>query len=148
MDDNTTPTGIDLIAAERRRQVEVEGYDAAHDDAHTEHQLAWAAACYAAPERIYIVNQYFGGEHFAFDDPWPADWEQLEDKRPRDLRHRLLHADAIDPSERIRCLIKAGALIAAEIDRLQRAISAALEDGADDGACSRHYPPIENRTED
>ena len=41
--------GIRLIAAERQRQVDVEGWTPAHDDEHDEGELAIAAACYAAP---------------------------------------------------------------------------------------------------
>ena len=39
-------TGMDLIKAERRRQVEVEGWTPAHDWKHSIHTLAAAAACY------------------------------------------------------------------------------------------------------
>jgi hypothetical protein len=36
------------IAAERRRQIEVEGWTHAHDDGHDDGSLAAAAACHAA----------------------------------------------------------------------------------------------------
>jgi transcriptional regulator with XRE-family HTH domain len=92
--------GVELIAAERRRQVEAEGYDAAHDDEHGGGELAQAAAAYAWP-----------GEHMRTRDgrtvhrsvlwPWDGDgsWR---------------------PGDRLRDLTRAGALIAAEIDRLER----------------------------
>lgn len=38
-------TVIDGIAAERQRQIDAEGFDAAHDDEHTDGELANAAAC-------------------------------------------------------------------------------------------------------
>lgn len=142
------PTGVDLIAAERLRQIEVERFSAEHDDRHDEHELAWAAACYAAPGRIYSLAESFGNENILFLDPWPVEWDEDGDKRPRDLQDRLLAAQDIEPAERIRCLVKAGALIAAEIDRLQRRMQQRLDDGADDGASTRHYPSPENRAED
>lgn len=77
-------TGAELIAAERRRQVEVEGYTAEHDAqrGHPE-ELVRAALCYAS----------------GFSDGWP--W------RPRDYK---------PGRDRVRELVKAGALIAAAID--------------------------------
>ena len=40
-------SAIDDIAAERRRQIEVEGFSAVYDDVYTEGELPAAAACYA-----------------------------------------------------------------------------------------------------
>lgn len=88
--------GIDLIAAERRRQISVEGWTPEHDDRHYTGELANAAACYAMTRRhlMEIVCMWpFEASHWK-----PA-----------------THAD-----DRIRDLEKAGALIAAEIDRLLR----------------------------
>jgi hypothetical protein len=97
--------GAERIAAERQRQVEKEGWTAEHDaDEHAQGDLAWAAVCYAAPEPIY--RRFGSGERINFEDPWPCDWE---DKRPRRQPTR---------KQRIRMLEKAGALVAAEIDRL------------------------------
>lgn len=88
-------TGIDLIRAERERQVSVEGWTAEHDDEHYGGDLAHAAAHYAlTPSHRYLV-----------DWPWP--------EPPKGH-------DAFYGPERIRDLVKAGALIAAEIDRLIR----------------------------
>ena len=39
--------GADLIAQERQRQIDGEGYDAGHDDEHDMGELAAAAMCYA-----------------------------------------------------------------------------------------------------
>lgn len=146
--DNTSPAGIDLIAAERRRQIDTKGFDAAHDDEHVRHELALAAVCYAAPERIYIeAAPPTTGRHFL--DPWPINWDPHWDNRPRSRwTGHLVGADDIDLPTRIRCLTKAGALLAAEIDRLQRRRRDQVNDGADDGASTRHYPPLEDRTED
>lgn len=88
-------TGADLIAAERQRQMVKEGWTPEHDAEHMSGELAWAAVCYAAPKSVYVD----GGA-----EPWP--WAKEWDKR--------------DKHDRQRRLVIAGALIAAEIDRLQR----------------------------
>jgi hypothetical protein len=85
-------TGIELIAAERRRQIEAEGWTPEHDDAHRNNELARAAAAYALPD------DYRDCDHWPWNDSWKP-----------------------TPDDRIRELVKAGALIVAEIDRLQRA---------------------------
>jgi hypothetical protein len=95
------PDGAARIAAERRRQVEAEGWTFDHDDQHTDGKLAQAAACYA----VATVPMYAG--HFPVIWPWSPRW----DKRP---------GKSADVAARIRALEKAGALCAAEIDRLQR----------------------------
>ena len=83
--------GIELIAEERKRQVDEEGWTEEHDDQHTCGELKIAAACYTTLS----------------DHPAPSFWPWLiEWWKPSG-----------DP---IRNLVKAGALIAAEIDRLQR----------------------------
>jgi hypothetical protein len=94
-------TGVELIAAERQRQVEVEGFDAQHDDEHDGGSLGRAAVCYITYEdkKKYQIRP---------DDRAPAYWPwEPESWRPS--------------PDKIRNLVKAGALIAAEIDRLQRA---------------------------
>jgi hypothetical protein len=109
-------TGIELIAAERARQVAVEGWTTEHDDQHEDGELALAAACYASPElrsvrmaegtlRAYGENYYFAS------DPWP--WDKKFDKRAK--------------HSRLKQLTIAGALIAAEIDRLQRKTPASTQ---------------------
>jgi hypothetical protein len=103
-------TGVERIAAERWRQISQEGYSPQHDAEHDNDALAWAAACYAAPERVYLVTERDRGVSWA--EPWPAHWR-------RDAAFagdRKLH----NRQSRIRELEKAGALIAAEIDRLTR----------------------------
>lgn len=144
---STEQTGAELIAAERQRQIEVEGWTAEHDDEHEFHELAWAAVCYAAPDLVYSTRHGLLGDSLSFIDPWPRTWRSSFDKRPRNFHNALLAADETEYVERIRCLAKAGALIAAEIDRLQRRMQAAAEDGADDGLSTRHYPSVEDGTE-
>lgn len=110
-------SGIDLIAAERTRQVEKEGWTPEHDDEHDDESLALAAICYAAP--VPIFQREGDEQYFAFVDPWPDSWDMSWDKRPTDP-----HTGKPSPPtrcERVRMLVKAGALIAAEIDRIQRA---------------------------
>lgn len=96
--------GVELIAAERKRQIEKEGWDASHDDKHTDQQIAYAAVCYALP----VVSRPRHVLRF-----WPWDWKFW---KPWEGGRQ--------PEGRIRELVKAGALIAAEIDRLQRSVSA------------------------
>jgi hypothetical protein len=90
-------TGVELITAERQRQKDVEGWTPEHDDQHQWGQLAKAAACYAVHHTDAEVVE--GGEPAW---PWADEW----DKR--------------DNNDITRQLVKAGALIAAEIDRIQR----------------------------
>lgn len=95
-------TGIESIAAERQRQIEAEGWTAEHDDKHTEGELAHAAAEYA-----WHAGVSEGGRA-EFPPgapselwPWASKWWK--------------------PKSRREDLVRAGALIAAEIDRLDRA---------------------------
>jgi hypothetical protein len=92
-------TGVELIAAERQRQVEVEGWTPEHDAGHAGESLAIAACCYALPPTM---------RRYHFDGAAPTLWPwSITAWKPTD--------------DRVRELVKAGALIAAEIDRLQRA---------------------------
>ena len=84
------------IAAERRRQIEAEGWSPAHDDQHAG-AMAMAGACYA------ILGAGFGNT--AADiarQLWPWDAAAYKPKDPR------------------RNLVRAGALLVAELDRLDR----------------------------
>lgn len=99
-------SGIEAIAAERKRQIEVEGWTPDHDDEHTDESLALVAALYAAPFQLFSMEMD-GDTWFQFEDPWPTSWDEGYDKR--------------DHFDRRMRLVVAGALIAAEIDRLDRA---------------------------
>ena len=95
-------SGIELIAYERLRQMEAEGFSTKHDDAHVDGALLSAALCYAGVERLLAIGAPVSRSTPPFEWPWSdADWKPSDDA--------------------IRNLVKAGALIAAEIDRLQRA---------------------------
>ena len=98
-------TGIEMIAAERQRQVEGEGVDAAHDDLHYQGELALAACYYAFPE-THVIEDYGLKLEVTPDFFFPREWNQDWAGKEKDTR--------------IRQLVKAGALIAAEIDRLIR----------------------------
>ena len=89
-----------MIIKERQRQITEEGYDTAHDDEHMRGELAIAAICYAqaARENSPTMSSWW---------PWELKyWKPC----PKD-------STSVD---RERCLVKAGALIYAEIDRLNR----------------------------
>ncbi len=97
--------GIELIAEERKRQIEKEGFDAKHDFSHLPDELATAAAVYALPEHLRLFyNTYALGNEKMGVKPlwWPFDPEWFKPS----------------PNDRKRELIKAGALIAAELDRI------------------------------
>lgn len=98
--------GVARIAAERERQKAREGYSDAHDDTHGDFQMMRSAVAYAL---------HAGGFTNA-SDHWPfglCEWKP----------------SVGDP---IRDLTKAGALIAAEIDRLQRLLGSGTQ------AANRH----------
>lgn len=101
--------GVERIAAERERQIKDHHFDAAHDDEHDRGELAYAAASYAAPRPVFQETRYgYGGDlQIIFGEVWPRDWERVTSAR-------------ITKASRIRDLERAGALIAAEIDRLLR----------------------------
>jgi hypothetical protein len=108
--------GAGRIAVERRRQIDVEGYGDAHDDKHDDGSLAMAAACYAASAGKHVIYRHvIGALSQTFVDPWP--WDRSCDKRPFTVMDTL---KKMTETERLDLLVKAGALIAAEIDRLLR----------------------------
>lgn len=96
---------ITEIVVERRRQMEVEGWTTAHDDAHGDGSLAQAAACYAHPRPPR------GDPRIGVPEWWPDSW----------------HPSWWKPKTRRRNLIRAAALIVAEIERLDRAAGIEVE---------------------
>ena len=114
-------TGIELIAAERERQITAKGWSAAHDDKHNNAELAYAGSCYAhvgaAVKRGIDVKDikefYTDGMDSLIHWPWEDEsWKPSNDPIPN--------------------LMKAGALIAAELDRLMRL----------DSQNARSLPPV------
>lgn len=105
--ERTNPV-IAEINAERVRQTEKEGWTLEHDDEHEDGSLAAAAACYAHPKRIFIAEEVVGRGYKPYDryeDAWPESWADQWWK----------------PKGRRRNLVRAAALIVAEIERLDRA---------------------------
>ncbi len=94
-----------------------EGFSSEHDDLHIRGELAAAAVCYASPEQLFVKTQDL--EAMFFEDPWPESWESQWDKRNYEGT-AMIQNGSLPLDQRIRNLVKAGALIAAEIDRLQR----------------------------
>jgi hypothetical protein len=94
------PNGASLIAAERARQRTEEGWTSAHDDEYEDAQLVRAAICFAEAHSGFALD----GVDTESLWPWNAPFFKVD----------------LSDAGRIRGLVKAGALIAAEIDRLQR----------------------------
>lgn len=98
-----TSSGVEQIAAERRRQVEDEGFSAEHDDTHQDSELAWVACYYAMPCPMHIPGcGLITPSDFFNETCWAGKWTKRDNKT------------------RMERLAVAGALIAAEIDRLSR----------------------------
>lgn len=88
---------LEDITAERRRQQEAEGWTAEHDDTHEAGEMACAAACYAINSAVPLVGSVATARYWPWDMRW---WK---------------------PTGRRRDLVKAAALLVAEIERLDRA---------------------------
>jgi hypothetical protein len=112
--------GVAAIERERLHQVDNLRFDADHDDAHEIEQLAKAAACYALPHRYRIteVTVPATGDWQLRKLIWP--WQERDWKPETQNLSPPSRADGIKVVNRIAELSKAGALIAAEIDRLAR----------------------------
>lgn len=94
---------INEIAAERKRQIEQEGWTPEHDDEHKYFEMARAAVCYAFGAYQSIITK-----KPALHEYWPKEWDKAWWK----------------PTTPRRDLIKAAALIVAEIERLDRMAAA------------------------
>jgi hypothetical protein len=93
--------GAGLIAAERRRQIEIEGYTIEHDAQHSADELLDAAIAYLSPNDACA---------------WPWSEEAFKPEAKNDYSvpwHKRSHIGTV------RDLTKAGALIAALIDTLR-----------------------------
>jgi hypothetical protein len=88
------------VLRERHRQVTAEGWSVEHDDKHTKGELAHAAGCYC---RSAALDAEFGSQPDLQPSiwwPWDREWW-----KPKGAR---------------RDLIRAAALIVAEIERIDR----------------------------
>lgn len=106
----TTSPAIRDVLAEREQQVAVHAFTAMHDDqTYSTNELARAAACYAVgTDDLYQregTDWHKTTEYEVW--PWDAEWW-----KPKNTRHNL---------------VKAAALIIAEIERLDRAASTTKE---------------------
>lgn len=101
------------VLAERARQIAVEGFTRERDDAYLSGQLAAAGACYAIHASTRAVAS-LGPEMLTAIWPWRSHW--WKPKSPRED------------------LVRAGALIIAEIERLDRAALSRLADAKGEGA--------------
>ena len=86
------------VISERRRQVEAEGWTPEHDDLNVDGEIAAAGACYALSGGDW-TNKLITPLTVIW--PWNVRWWKPKDRR--------------------RDLVRAGALIIAEIERLDRA---------------------------
>jgi len=94
-------TGVELIAIERKRQIEELGFDYTNDSLYKDDQLAQAAATYAMPKRIRDMY----ASYLTASDTWIPRWWPWSFKYWKPT-----------PEDRIKELTKAGALLAAQID--------------------------------
>lgn len=113
-------TGIELIAVERQRQVEKEGWTPEHDDEHDDDSLTFAAVCYALPREFQPMKTKTDQEDVSGGRGDCPVWGPVKYRVPK-LWPDSWHGVWWNPKNRIHDLARAGALIAAEIDRLQRA---------------------------
>lgn len=89
------------IRVERERQILQEGWSESHDDRHDKGELAKAAGCYALAAGRYAVGPEISSRVLPVPWwPWAPEWWK--------------------PTTPRRMLIKAAALIVAEIERLDR----------------------------
>jgi hypothetical protein len=111
-------TPIEMIAAERERQIEKEGWTFEHDDQHTDESLAMAAALYAPPrDDLEVVERCKDCLTIKRTfNPWP--WWYTASEGAWDKRRK---------HDKMRRLQIAGALIVAEMERLERAEEKAKE---------------------
>ena len=116
-------TGVELIAAERERQVTEEGWTAEHDDGHTDGAMGWTAVAYiAAPERVY--RRVDGQDVVQFSDAYPyRHWGKDKSREMTETIKEPGRAESQRVTDRVRLLTMAGALIAAEIDRELRMLA-------------------------
>ena len=112
-------SGAQMILNERKRQVEKHGYDGPHDDDHTCAEIADAAAVFLhAYQHQACVASYRNGVLIKHETPKASIYKNVESDASVPL-WPWSNMPKISKNK-IRNLVKAGALIAAEIDRLGR----------------------------
>lgn len=143
--------GLRMISHERLRQMEKEGWSKEHDKKHSDMELAGAAGCYVAnainkhyaedikdwhekarfqyyqePESNFFVNSGDRGDRRINRGGW-RDGFPFDEKYDKRSKH-----------DKIRSLVIAGALIAAELDKLNQGKNVEVSDTTD--------AQLENRT--
>lgn len=88
------------VLAERRRQIEVEGWTPDHDDQHGDNSMSIAAACYALADIPALEVQTLKLRDLWLWTGWAASWFKPKTRRSN--------------------LVRATALLLAEIERLDR----------------------------
>ncbi|HBA3988989.1 TPA: hypothetical protein J5U09_004392 [Escherichia coli] len=84
---------VQSVIAERQRHQSAEGWTPEHDDQYSKSQLLWASSC-------YVLNAIHPFNRIPFGWPWTPEWWK--------------------PTNPRRDMVKAGALILAEIKRIDR----------------------------
>lgn len=84
---------VQSVIAERQRHQSAEGWTPEHDDQYSKSQLLWASSC-------YVLNAIHPFNRIPFGWPWTPEWWK--------------------PTNPRRDMVKAGALILAEIERIDR----------------------------
>lgn len=100
--------GIELIAEERQRQIDVEGYSEQHDSQHNASELIYASIAYVESAKVGVNCSEMGN----------TDEHEIM-RRKTEMGRYYPFGWSFKPSTNIRDLVKAGALIAAAIDRLE-----------------------------
>ncbi len=109
--DDAAARVVQWFCAERRRQVDIEGWSLEHDDLYDAGEMAHAAGCYAIAA-IRPANDRRMGLGYPPDHwPWEVRWWK--------------------PADPLTMLVKAGALLIAEVERLERRGESRAEAEAD-----------------
>jgi hypothetical protein len=93
---------IELIAAERELEIKKSREHTKAEDLHCDNEMAWAACYYAMPEPKTIKGVEITPSEL-FPENWDEFWAQRQGYK-----------------DRVQDLVTAGALIVAEIERIQR----------------------------
>ena len=103
--------GIQLIAEERQRQIDVKGYNQQHYSQHRVSELIYAAIAYVESAKFGVNCAEMGNTN---ED------EIMKRKVGIGIYYQIHYPFGWDfkPSTNVRDLVKAGALIAAAIDRI------------------------------
>lgn len=102
-----TVSGVELLAVERHRQKHAKGYDDVHDAGHAPGEILSAAIAYAIFAR-WQVREHVGWTRAQVDEIILENWWPWDEREWKPVEDKPIHN-----------LVKAGALVAAEIDRLQ-----------------------------